>query len=324
MKKVIEAVWQLKIPIPHNALGFTYPYLLVNEATLIDTGIGTKQAYHAFEKQLKTTGLTVHNIKRIILTHLHPDHLGLVEPIKSHSEAEVYAHGEALAVLESRMISTQERYAQMQREMEMLGNLSRTKGHFFQRIHRPSTFKIDRALRDGDKIELDDFTLTVIWTPGHSPEHICLYNEKRRLLFSGDHILPKITSHISLHPSEDTDPLKDFLDSLEKLRELPVDLILPAHEHVFKRLDARINELKRHHEIRCQEVLASIGNEEKTVFQIASRISWDVVSWHLMSFRIKRMAALETLAHLVYLRNRGQVEERKKKGTMYFCKKQAS
>ena len=150
----------------------------------------------------------------------------------------------------------------------------------------------------------------MIWTPGHAAEHICLHDAERRILFSGDHVLPKITSHVSEHTWEKRDPLGDYLTSLVKVRDLPVDLILPGHETSFTNLPDRVTQLFKHHEARLEEVKSALKNGKSTVFEVASVIHWDSRPWLVMDFWTKRMAATETYAHLIYLRNKGEITEK--------------
>jgi glyoxylase-like metal-dependent hydrolase (beta-lactamase superfamily II) len=186
-------------------------------------------------------------------------------------------------------------------------------------FRRPSpVLEIDEPVVDGDSLKLGEHSLEVIWTPGHAREHLCLHDPDRHILFSGDHILPKITSHVSLHTYQDWDPLNDYLASLNKVRGLPVDMVLPGHERIFVDLDGRIEELENHHETRCREILRTLKNGAETAFEVASQISWDSSPWHQMRFWTKGMAASETYAHLVYLRNKGRVTEETREGVLIY------
>ncbi|MCK4318804.1 MBL fold metallo-hydrolase, partial [Candidatus Bathyarchaeota archaeon] len=182
----------------------------------------------------------------------------------------------------------------------------------------PEPLRIDRTLRDGEKIELNGKEMKVIWTPGHAHEHIVVHDPVDRLLFSGDHVLPKITSHVALHSYEDRNPLNDYLKSLDKVKDLDVDMVYPAHEWGFSNLADRIEQLKLHHRNRLQEINDTLVDGPRTIYDIGSRVHWESRPWPEMSFWTKRMAVTETYAHLVYLRNRGEVAETKKDGILYY------
>jgi glyoxylase-like metal-dependent hydrolase (beta-lactamase superfamily II) len=318
--RIEEGLWQLRIPMSNNSLGYTYSYLLVDAATLIDTGVGTSEARSSLKNQLKEAGLKISDIERIIVTHLHHDHVGLVNYIKSVSGAEVYAHQKAEDILKSQAEHSEQIYYDIEKEVKLLGgrDLLRLSSMIDRPLRgSPNQLQIDKTLSDGDLLRLKGWSLKVFWTPGHAPEEICLYDADRRILFSGDHVLPRITPHISLRPYEDANPLGDYLNALEKIRGLPVKIVLPAHEHAFEDLDSRIEELKRHHEARCNEIRETLKKGAKTVFQISAKISWSS-PWLLMPFWTKRMAAAETLAHLAYLKNQGEIEERTSNGVLYY------
>jgi glyoxylase-like metal-dependent hydrolase (beta-lactamase superfamily II) len=321
MQKVSEGVYQLDIPMRFNPLGCTHSYLLRDAAALIDTGVGTNDAYEALEEQLGSVGLATSDIEHVVLTHLHRDHVGLVERVRSASGAVVHAHRSAVELQRKAVEAESGGSGGHADELRLLGGgrYISMLGRFEGAVRRPRlTVDIDEPHDDGDTIGLKGSELRVLWTPGHSPEHICLYDAEKGLLYSGDHVLPRITSHVSLHSHEGGDPLRDYLDSLERLRGLPVKAVLPAHEYIFQDLEGRISALELHHLIRCDEVKAALGEGEKTVFQVATAVSWDSQPWPRMRFWTKRMAAAETLAHLVYLRNRGEVGEEQRKGVLYY------
>ncbi len=307
-----------------NPLGCTHSYLLSDSATLIDTGVGTEQARTTLTNQLGAAGINLSEIQNLILTHLHGDHIGLVDFIRSVSGATVYAHSSTKRIQEEMMDSYSRIFRDSKNELMMLGGskylsmLDSLKR--FRRRRRP-VVRVDVTLDDGEKVMLDGSILDVFWTPGHAPEHICLFDEDKRLLYSGDHVLPRITSHISLHTFQKGDPLRDYLESLDRLKNLQANAVLPAHEYVFHDLDGRIMELKSHHRRRCDEIMNTIRLKDKAVFQISAEVSWDSKPWPQMDFWSKRMAAAETLAHLVYLKNKGEVKEALRDGVLYYTKR---
>jgi glyoxylase-like metal-dependent hydrolase (beta-lactamase superfamily II) len=321
MREIVEGVIQFEVPMRLNPLNYTYSYLLKDASTLIDTGVPSDQSYVAFKKQLRKVGFNVKDIERIIITHLHRDHVGLLDFIKEESSAKVLASDEAVKVQEMWQKIRNMEYDNAVKEAKLWGGGELLKilvryELFFKRP-RP-IIGIDRPIEDGESLSLDDYQLKTFWTPGHSREHICLYDFSRRILFSGDHVLPGITSHISLHTYQDFDPLKDYLLSLEKIRGLSVNTVLPGHESVFGDLDGRIDELKKHHELRCKEIIRALEMGGETVFDVASKISWDSKPWPLMNFWNRGMAAAETYAHLVYLKNKRKVTEENREDVLVY------
>ena len=176
----------------------------------------------------------------------------------------------------------------------------------------------DETIADGAHLRLGGTSLKALWTPGHAREHLCLHDADRELLFSGDHVLPKITSHISHHTFIEGDPLTDYLKALDRVRDLSVKTVLPGHERIFHNLSGRVSELEAHHERRCGEILAALKGGAKTVFEVSSVVSWDSQPWDNMAFWTKRMAAAETYAHLVYLINGEKAAERLHEGVLEY------
>ncbi|MBS7638717.1 MBL fold metallo-hydrolase, partial [Candidatus Bathyarchaeota archaeon] len=211
--EVERGIWQLKLPLRRGGLRFTNTYLL--SETLVDAGEDSREARSSLERQLASLGLEVSDLKHLIITHLHRDHIGLVNFIRSTSGVKIYGHEEA-SKISSAPDGVEEARDQA---LDHLGG-----GLFFGifgvlegglRGLRP-IIRIDRKVRDGDLIPLEGSTLEVFWTPGHSREHICLLETERGILFTGDHILPSITPHIGLRKLDGSDPLRDYLGSLKR------------------------------------------------------------------------------------------------------------
>ena len=322
--QVADGVHQFKVPMKHNPLGYTYSYFLKESKTLIDAGIPSWDSFASLEKQLGEENTRIKDIERIIITHMHNDHVGLIEYLRQQAEVKTLVHRIADERQREQTKYYKEMYNNLTQELQLLGG-----GSFQQFLSRfehalkeePKPLRLDQFLEDGDTIDLPGAKLKVIWTPGHAAEHICLHDAERRILFSGDHILPKITSHVSEHTWEKRDPLGDYLNSLIKVKDLPVDLILPGHEHNFTNLPDRVVQLFKHPEARLAEVKRALKSGRSSVFEVAGAIHWDSRPWLVMDFSTKRMAATETYAHLVYLRNKGEINEKPVDGTLHYTLK---
>ncbi len=328
MNKVIPGIYQLQIPIPNNPLGHTNTYLIQgdNEYLLIDAGYGNEEALQSLSNQLAEIGVDFKDISQIIVTHAHFDHYGLAGRLRQLSRAEISLHYLDKNLLIPRYKNIDELLSQTEQWFRINGvpasepPISRIA---FPRMSKPGAPNLpDIALQGGETISTDSFNLQVVWTPGHSPGHICLYEPVQNILFCGDHILPVITPNISLQPQSDANPLADFINSLNTVKQLDVKLVLPAHEHMFTDLPKRVEEIILHHEQRNSEILEALKTEPKTACQISTHITWmpqmGGVSFQDLAPGDKRMAVSETLAHLEAMRVDGKVEKVGRDGIIYY------
>ena len=305
--QIVDGIYQLKVPIPNNPLENTNIYLLqgTNSYTLIDTGWDSDTAFNSINRQLAEVGVGFHDISQIVITHAHFDHYGLVGRIKQISGAKLYLHQLEQEVFRTRYTVTEDFLHQIEQWFTANGVPSAMIAAVHGPIsgfRRPIPAVPDVLLSGEETITSGSFNLKVVWTPGHSPGHICLYEPVQKILFSGDHILPVITPNISLVPASDGNPLGDYLASLHKVRKLTVDMVLPAHEDIFRDLPKRVDEIIRHHEIRSAEILKAMDHQEMTAFQIANLITWmpelGGVKHDTLMPVAKLAAVSETLAHL--------------------------
>ena len=177
-------------------------------------------------------------------------------------------------------------------------------------------------LKEGDTIDIGDYSFRCIETPGHSPGHMCLYEANKKILVSGDHILFDITPNITFW-LEVENSLKEYLASLEKVYPLDVNLVLPGHRNIWNSHRKRIIELKEHHQVRLGEIISALEGGEKTAFDVAPYVTWDVdySSWELFPTSQKWFAFGETIAHLKYLEEERIIEERVKGNRIEFSLK---
>ncbi len=327
MAEVIPGIYRLEVPIPNNPLGHTNVYLLAGDSyLLIDAGWDNEKAFQSLKRQLAEIGIGIEDISRIIVTHTHRDHYGLASRLKQLSRAEIMAHH-----LEKTLIQT--RYTDLADPFRQTEEWLHTNGTPANGMPLPQTALAsvrnfgdfappDTVFHGGETITNGSFTLQVLWTPGHSPGHICLYEPTQKILFSGDHVLPVITPNVSLRPESDINPLGRFLNSINLVKDLDVNLVLPAHQHPFTNLRARAEEIIRHHQQRNSEILATIKTEPKTAYQISTEITWmpqlGGVSWQKLAPWDRRLAVLETLAHLEALRVDGGVNKLRRDSIIYY------
>jgi glyoxylase-like metal-dependent hydrolase (beta-lactamase superfamily II) len=169
------------------------------------------------------------------------------------------------------------------------------------------------VVEEGDEIEVGDYLFRCIETPGHSPGHTCLYEASKKVLVCGDHILFDITPNIT-YWEELKNPLKQYLTNLEKVYTLDVNLVLPGHRSLWNNHRKRIMELQEHHRNRLNEALFALEGGEKTAWEVAPYIAWDIScnSWEEFPSVQKWVAVGETIAHLTYLEAGGRARKETK------------
>jgi len=328
--EIVPGIHQLKlpVPIPNNQLADVNVYLIQgeNDWMLVDTGWNTEEAFDALEKQVREIGISFEDVSRIIITHFHADHYGLTGRLKQLSKATIALHQVERDLIDSRYIDMDNLLAEIAQWLRLHGVPERKLPRLQKASLGARKFVLpalpEIALRGGEKFAHGSFNFEVLWTPGHSPGHICLYEPRKRILLSGDHILPTIFPNVGLHPQSGDNPLGDYLRSLEAIERLEVDLVLPAHEHVFAGLGQRIEELHRHHQERRAAIINVLLKGAKTAYEISLEIPW-IINGVTMSFEEltpldKRLAVMSALAHLEPLRAEGKAERFLRDGTMFY------
>lgn len=314
VEEVRPGLWSVPVPIPNNPLRYVLVYAMETDRGpyLVDAGWNTDDAWETLLYGLGQAGLSVGDVQGVLVTHIHPDHYGLAGRIREASGAWVALHPADAALIS-------DRYDKPADLLEQIGAMLRRDGAPPEEIEslRDASMPIrswvwavtpDVLVEDGDRPEVPGWELTAIWTPGHSPGHLCFYESRNRLMMSGDHVLPRITPNISFHPQAGPNPLGDFLSSLDKVAGFDSDEVLPAHEHRFMDLRGRVGELQAHHKARFDEVIAAIREGYETTWSIAGRMTWNR-PWGEIQGWMRRAAVGETLAHLRYLASRGLVRE---------------
>ena len=309
VEKVRPGLWSLPVPMPDSPLRYVLAYAIEQPdgIALVDTGWPTQESWDALVAGLAAIGASVGDVRATLITHMHSDHHGLSGRVRAESGAWIGMHANDADVLKRRVdpetLVTQMRAWVIERggtanDAVALGGTAEMRATFLG-LADP-----DRLIADGDH-PLPG--LRAVWTPGHTPGHLCFHDETRDLMFTGDHILPRISPNISLHPGQPADPLGDFTASLEKVGALEVDEVLPAHEYRFTGLRDRTVALRRHHTTRLGEVEEILATRPgATTWEVAERLTWSR-TWPEIQGFIRRSALGETLAHLARLVALGRV-----------------
>lgn len=290
---------------------------------LVDTGWNTEESFEEIRKSLKVVGASIENISQILVTHIHPDHYGMAGRIKKISGAMIYLHEIENSAIHSRYVNMNELLGQTAEWLRRNGVPTEETGDIrdasLEIVDLVVPAKPDVILHGDETITTGEFTFRVIWTPGHSPGHVCLYEPDKKVLLSGDHILPTITPNIGRHPQSAENPLATYLESLQEIRQLDIKLVLPGHDEPFTELVPRIDEMMHHHEQRNLEILAAVSERPRTAFDIAEYVTWGTnASWRDLPPIHRRMAIFETIAHLEYMIGKGRAKKIDKDNVIYY------
>jgi glyoxylase-like metal-dependent hydrolase (beta-lactamase superfamily II) len=321
MEEILPTLYKIEIPLPGSPLKATNSYVIkgTERSLIVDTGWNREDCREAFVSGLKECRVDLQQAD-FFITHMHADHSGLVSTLATEG-ARVYfgrADAEILRFIThehwEKMIDFANKCGFPREEME------RAVGNHPGRRYSPNNSLNFYILKDGDKIAIGDYLFECVETPGHTPGHICLYEPDKRVFICGDHVLFDITPNITLS-SEERNPLKEYLMSLDKVYDLDAELVLPGHRSIFRNQKERIRELKQHHRTRLEEIVSILSKAKQNAFQIASQMTWDIgyKSWDLFPPAQKLFAFGEALAHLKYLEEEGQVGwETEKQGIVFF------
>ena len=310
-------LWSVPVPIPHNPLRYVSVYVLAvpGGVGLIDTGWESDEGWAALTAGLAGIGASIGDVRGVVVTHMHFDHLGLATRVRAESGAWVALHPADASVVNR--WNDHGAAARVADEIDFLVGLGADRDgaagdvgtpesmERFTRMARP-----DRLLEHGDLADLAGWRLRAVHTPGHTPGHLCFAEERTGLFFSGDHVLPRISPNVSTTRDGEADPLRSFLGSLAAVREHRPTEVLPAHEWRFTGLAERADQLVAHHEKRLAELLGALrAHPESTPWELAAHLTWSR-PWDQYERRMRIFAVTETDAHLRLLASRGLVETR--------------
>ncbi|WP_420452970.1 MBL fold metallo-hydrolase [Ilumatobacter sp.] len=310
VERLRPGLWTIPVPLPNSSLRYVFVYLFETDegAYIVDAGWNTNDAFDALSAGLAKAGYEMADVRGVMVTHIHPDHYGLAGRVKEASGAWISLHPSDAALIDSRYGRPDELMAEMGRLLARWGAPDDEAAELVSAAMpvRPLVDLVtpDVLLEDGDRPEVPGWDLSAIWTPGHSPGHLCFWEPTNRLLLAGDHVLPRITPNIPFHAQSGANPLSDFLRSLDKVGEYDADEVLPAHEYRFVDLQGRLTELRAHHQERFDEICEALDDGGATAWSLAGTLRWSR-PWDQITGFMRRAAVAETMAHLRELEVRG-------------------
>lgn len=310
IKTVAEGIYWLRMSLPY-VLNHINLWLLEDDDgwTVVDTGINNRETRETWERVI-VEHLESKPVKRVIVTHLHPDHLGLGGWLTDRFSCDLWISQLEFQLCQSLVKDTAKPvtdaaidfYRAAGYDEFQLATYKRWFGTFGKKMSNlPESY---HRMKDDDRLTINGREWKVVVGSGHSPEHVCLFCPELKILISGDQVLPRITSNVSLLANApDANPLADWLNSCSRIKELLPDdiLVLPSHQEPFYGLHHRLLALIKSHETVLDRLLSFLESPNTAIGCIPTMFGREISSNEL------QFAMGETLAHLNYLLKLNQI-----------------
>lgn len=319
IKEVYPNIYLNEIPLPNNPLRALNSYIIVSEDKnlIIDTGFNREECREALMNGIEELNLSLDNTY-LLVTHLHADHSGLAAELNQKG-TKVYA-----GAIDGEMINQMSKpsYWENFNEYKISFDLEKDNLSFHDHPGYKYCPKEDIdfiSLKEGDILNIGDYSFEIIDIPGHTPGHIGLYERRHKLFFGGDHVLDSITPNIAFWGFGE-DILATYFESLKKIYDYNIDYLFSSHRNIVRDHKGRIDELLAHHKERLEEIKGIIEEDYITVRDVASKMHWDIraKSWGDFPNPQKWFATGEAMSHLEHLVYIGQAKKVEKEGILYY------
>ena len=324
-EQVGPGVWHIRLPLARSRTSEVNAYAITSGdgLVLIDCGWDAAATFDSLLSNLATIGATAADIRQVLITHAHADHYGAAGRLGDLGAGRVRLHpgDDELARVFS---DTRELGDRLRAWTTRHGVPPEQRDALVDTIvgisERMSAVSEREALRGGERIATDVGDIEVIASPGHTDGHVVFLLEAAGLLFTGDHLLPRIYPNVSTQPYSAPDPLGRYLDSMRSLRESHVAMVLPGHGDRMPDLRLRADEILAYHDARLAEVGATLGPVPISAYEIATRCRWSGGrhAWTDLSAQERRHSLFATLARAERLAAIGIADELNDRGVVRF------
>ncbi|MEE2058422.1 MBL fold metallo-hydrolase [Rhodococcus artemisiae] len=312
ISSIAPGLWQIAMPFP-SPLRHSFSYLLRtdNGFTAVDLGWDSNEGWAALTTALDRAGGSLDDLTGVVVTHGHPDHYGLAARVHQSTGAWIAIHPAEHPQIARTTADRQHRLDEIASWLDRVGVPAVKSTDLLadrdQLLLDMSSQWPDLELTDGAAIPGTDGQLIAVHTPGHTPGHMIFHDRGRDILFTGDHLLPRVSANISRRPTSADDPLGDYYASLSRLGPFSNATAAPGHEWTFTGIDGRVQDVEAHHLARLEEIQRAVAAGHRTVWDVANAVTWSR-PFESLNPRGARSALGETLSHLVRLEREGRVE----------------
>lgn len=310
--KMAEGIYRLLVTFP-KGMGNVNSYLFEGEKgyTILDTGWNAEEAIQLWERTI-SDGLT---IEKVIVTHAHPDHIGLAGWFQQKYQVPVMIPHLSYDIMRNRREKLQNFAGDATQPYDYFVSQDGPVIYEKKRLEKLDAdyFEPDELIDNHQEISIGHRKFESIWTPGHSSDHLCFFNHSDRILLIGDHVLQQVSPIIPVWGSGGGNPLKDYFASLDHIATFSTDLVLPGHGEPIGDLKKRIEEIQIQHGRRLEQILGILNDTSATAGQICR----DIYKGKLPE-RQFASAFMATLARLIYLESVGKVVSETQEGKVIY------
>jgi glyoxylase-like metal-dependent hydrolase (beta-lactamase superfamily II) len=327
--EIATDLWQLPLPIHRHNLGGANAFLVrdADGYLLFDCGADVSECVESLASQLGSLGVPFEAIHTLVLSHGHGDHSGQAARVAERTGAEIALHERDARFVSypnvseadrQQLVSWLRRHGYPEPEIGALVDVSAT-GTRGDR--RDQAIPADRLLAGGEILAVGRYRFEVLWTPGHTPGHICLFDRGQRVLLCGDHILEIVTPNVGLHPLLTENPLPGYLDSIRDLASQQIEAVLPGHGRPIPDLGALTAEIERRHEKRRDQIVSLLTTAPQSPYALSTQV-WAKPgrrTWSSLHPHLRRNAVGMVAAHLELLAESGSgVKSREEDGVVSY------
>jgi glyoxylase-like metal-dependent hydrolase (beta-lactamase superfamily II) len=328
MKEVLPGIFQINLTLSGFNPGSVNIYLIriADGYISIDTGWDSPPSLASLQEQLSEIGAGLSDIRQLIITHGHIDHLGMIPRLKNLGNPRIYIH-------EAEMELIKTRFANGDNFLPLTDAFLKTHGFPESELVPPeiqlpipddmNLIKPEVLLKGGEEIPAGPYTLKVVNVPGHTPGHIVLYEPDKKFVFSGDMLLPTIATNAAFHVAYIQNPLKKYISSLKELQKMDIRMVLPGHEQVYSNPSERIDELLIRYEQKADEIYRIFRDKQpRTAYEVSRILAWsnksNSTNWDKLTAWEKRFAVLQSISYLEEMAYANKLTRFSKDGTVYY------